>query len=381
MELAEYPEEKVEKRLIATRGNDLKQSCSRPIGLYRHQKYLGEKTLVDVQEICRAGLKEFKYLDSIPYHYLMNEDELQRMVDLVAEDNIVIVTFVTASYHRLLFNWLIGMEVARVRNILPICLDYECASFLRSVPVLHYFDPSTCCPKKYWEILDMRTQYIYRILRMGYDVMISDVDALWSRNPLPVMKAQKADLQAMAGRFPHDLYRKWKWGTMNCGLVLFRSTDPTMSFLDKMMTIMLKQPDDQVSANKVFDQNGVVWNPEAKRTEQCILGNCNIGSVDSMNLTVILMDKRLFVTACRSKDISDEPPFVIHAACTEKEEGEKVDFLVSMKVWFLKDSWDTIIPSNQTTLWDYSTSKSTLMQIIKEQKNAVASVSTVSINV
>eukprot|EP00002_Diphylleia_rotans_P000203 TRINITY_DN100_c0_g2_i7.p1 TRINITY_DN100_c0_g2~~TRINITY_DN100_c0_g2_i7.p1 ORF type:complete len:371 (-),score=69.48 TRINITY_DN100_c0_g2_i7:59-1171(-) len=40
MELAEYPEEKVEKRLIATRGNDLKQSCSRPIGLYRHQKVI-----------------------------------------------------------------------------------------------------------------------------------------------------------------------------------------------------------------------------------------------------------------------------------------------------------------------------------------------------
>ena len=100
------------------------------------------------------------------------------------------------------------------------------------------------------------------ILGRGVDVLMSDIDAHWLRDPLPTVRARlDAGAHIVSSRAT-----KWpqaqvdKWGAVLCmGFVYVRSAPASLDFIGKVVGAMhaSERPDDQVSVNQVLDAEGL----------------------------------------------------------------------------------------------------------------------------
>jgi len=94
------------------------------------------------------------------------------------------------------------------------------------------------------------------ILTTGTDLLMTDLDALWLRDPLPMIAAQLAAGNDVVASRAHGipLPQKLKWGSTACmGFVYFRADDPVRAIMNRTVLVMLQQddPDDQIAFNEV----------------------------------------------------------------------------------------------------------------------------------
>ena len=93
----------------------------------------------------------------------------------------------------------------------------------------------------------------------GYDVLISDIDAIWLKNPLPYLSKLSGDV--LAQRSVYDFYK------LCCGFMLLRNS--AMSFY----TLWRKEFErfkggfeDQLALNVMLKHYGVTWNDDNNGT-------------------------------------------------------------------------------------------------------------------
>lgn len=315
---------------------------------------------------------------------------IDEAVDLIAADvkgvgPTLILTFVTAEYHAIVLNWLIALDRLALRG-LPVCFDRACSELFEAKGIAHHFLTGASAmpdgwaqvtqkpgeepwrvPPQYNIMLRLRMQFVMRLLRKGVNVVMSDADAVWVRNPMPYLF--RGALQAMAGRYPKNLAARWPLGTVNCGLMSLRAGPTTEELFRKLLARMggvdpefkrefaipdvdsfrealpeggdverkRRLPDDQVALNTVLYNMDIAWAPGTAAT--CRVGNCTRGVVPGGDLDVVLMDSSLFATACRREQITADS-FVIHASCTRKHQDPKIQFLRTMHAWLLRDDFE-----------------------------------------
>ena len=110
-----------------------------------------------------------------------------------------------------------------------------------------------------------RMKLVLKLLTDGTDVLMSDVDALWLRDPLPAVRMQLASgadiVASRATKWPQ--VQAEKWGTVLCmGFVYFRATTAVTELMSGVVQAMehAQRPDDQVAINEVLDAMGLRWN-------------------------------------------------------------------------------------------------------------------------
>lgn len=196
-------------------------------------------------------------------------------------NNISIVTFVGADFLHLFFNW-----IAHVRSVCAeceaqihiVCMDEVSKRYLKQFSISCTYlsiknSVSNIPPRlrvgrlKTMNVWMARMDYLILLLKSGSNILISDVDAVWLRNPMSTLlnAANDSDIIASKGWFPIELYRLWG-STLCLGFAYFKSSSFTIELLEEVSRLMKNERldsnriDDQYSINKMLHSWGVSWN-------------------------------------------------------------------------------------------------------------------------
>jgi len=198
------------------------------------------------------------------------------LVDRVAKDGAVIVTWANMHYYHFAINWLSHLDEVGVTNYLIGAMDEELYAALRKIGVNTWLmgsrgiDESAVKKDFGWGSKNFhkmgrdKIRLIHDFTKTGVDVLISDIDVTWMRDPLPFMKRfPDADMLVSTDELrntTHDREMQLKFlvngegleaepcsGTANIGMMWFRSTKASQE--------MTKEWVDNLEADdKVWDQ-------------------------------------------------------------------------------------------------------------------------------
>ncbi|KAJ9176330.1 hypothetical protein P3X46_011654 [Hevea brasiliensis] len=235
----------------------------------------------------RDQLKDLARLD-FPF-------SLESLLSGTADKNKTIVLAVAGySYKDMLMSWVCRLRHLQVSNFLICALDQETYEFsvLQGLPV--FYDPSA--PKNisfddchfgttcFQRVTKVKSKMVLRILKLGYNVLLSDVDVYWFANPLPILRSYgPAVLVAQSDEYnkagPVNLPRR-----LNSGFYFAHSDGSTIAAMEKVV--------------KHATTSGLSEQPSFYDT-LCGEGGSNRISDDrcvepETNLTVHFLDRNLF---------------------------------------------------------------------------------------
>ena len=204
----------------------------------------------------------------------------------------VIVVYASMSYLEPLFNWLAALQrvddvygTSFVSMTAVVCLDTDLHALLRAAgfpcfplsadvalrreKVAFRFSESESTSTstttstettgslsvdqvaKLWIV---RVDQLSRLLRRGLNVVLSDTDAVWLRDPFTSIPEaapgpSQADIVGGRGFFPYNS----PWGSALCmGWVFFRSRPPVVSLVERALAFTRAASDDQIGFDQVF---------------------------------------------------------------------------------------------------------------------------------
>lgn len=185
---------------------------------------------------------------------------LQHLIAALQVDNTIVIVFANQGYLPVLNNWLYAIDQLGVSNYLVVALDDKLYANMasRGIPVLL----RTCNPalESLWV---HRLQVIQEILNVGFNVLHSDADAVWLKNPLEkYIYNQPYDLIFSQGSFwPLDVYKSWGF-VLCCGFFFMSANSVILQWIETLVDRVKHDKDDQVSVNRLLLEKNIQW-PEA----------------------------------------------------------------------------------------------------------------------
>lgn len=272
----------------------------------------------------------------------VNMDALLKLADERKAANRIIIVFSDSKYLGVLLNWLIAIHRLGIRNYLVISLDEPIHAFLteRGFPsaLLELDGPL----EKLWHL---RLIVLHALCAHGIDVIHSDSDAIWLRNPIEEYFSHDADhlVISQGTAWPYEIVARQGF-VLCCGLFYLRSGGPTRALLDDLLRHIALTNDDQTSLNYVI-HGCVTWerqlqNPyhfvfrgyKAICSEAPIRGRCL-----KTGLTVSVLPHHLF----QRLHMPDRPAYVKHLF-SEKTDQDKFESLRQSGCLFLDANWQDI---------------------------------------
>lgn len=168
-----------------------------------------------------------------------------------------VLVFVDASYLKLFQNWLIYYDAIcgdgmtkNYTNLELVCMDASLADDLSAVglhcsaahhsSIVHHQDVDS----RYTHALKMsnvwmkRLEIMLTILRDGGDLILSDTDAFWLRNPyFQINKHSTSSIVSSRGWFPQALSKRWG-STLCMGFIYARSDVFTVTLFERVLEHM-----------------------------------------------------------------------------------------------------------------------------------------------
>lgn len=229
---------------------------------------------------------------SMPLHLPYGLDSILRIV--ADESKTVVLAVAGYSYKDMLMNWVCQLRRLMVNNFLVCALDDETYEFsiLQGIPVFRdslaptniSFSDCHFGTKCFQKVTKTKSRLVVQILKLGYNVLLSDVDVYWFKNPVPLLKTfGPAVLAAQSDEYnptvPINLPRR-----LNSGFYYARSDDSTIAALEKV--VMHAMNSDLSEQPSFYDT-------------LCGLGGSNRVGNDRCrepltNLTVQFLDRNLF---------------------------------------------------------------------------------------
>lgn len=171
---------------------------------------------------------------------------LESLLPFIADKNKTIVLTVAGySYKDMLMSWVCRLRHLLITNFMICALDQETYRFsvLQGLPV--FKDPlapsnisyNDCHfgTKCFQRVTKVKSRMVLKILKLGYNVLLSDVDVYWFANPLPVLYTfGPAVLVAQSDEYkktgPINLPRR-----LNSGFYFARCDNSTIAGMEKVV--------------------------------------------------------------------------------------------------------------------------------------------------
>lgn len=171
---------------------------------------------------------------------------LESLLQQIADDNRSVVLAVAGNNYRdMLMSWVCRLHNLSVTNFIICALDPEIYQFsvLQGLPV--FIDPlaptnisfNDCHfgTKCFQRVTKVKSRLVLQILKLGYNVLLSDVDVFWFSNPLPfLLSFGPAVLVAQSDEYketgPINLPRR-----LNSGFYFARSDHTTIAAMGKVV--------------------------------------------------------------------------------------------------------------------------------------------------
>lgn len=129
------------------------------------------------------------------------------ITEKVAINNTVILTALTFGYRDMMMNWVCNLRQLGITNFVIASLDGELYkyAYTRSLPTYYEDRVSVRTPDgrdgdaaygspSFKQITKEKSRVVLRLMKLGYNVLWSDCDIFWFRNPLPDLWSRNADL-------------------------------------------------------------------------------------------------------------------------------------------------------------------------------------------
>jgi hypothetical protein len=257
-------------------------------------------------------------------------------------DNRLVVAFSDSKYLPVLLNWLVAIDRLGLRNYLIVSLDEPIHDFLAERGFPTVFDRLDGPLSDLWRL---RLTALRRLCAHGVDVIHSDIDAVWLRDPIPGYFSQQADdlVISQGTVWPYDIVEKQGF-VLCCGLFYLRGNQASLALLDEVLRDIAATNDDQISLNRLVSAS-VEWNRQLTNpyqftfqgyrmtcSEAPIRGRCR-----RTGLTVTLMPHHLF----QRLHMPGRPAFVKHLL-SEKTGEDKFKSFRRSGCLFLDDDWKNI---------------------------------------
>ncbi|CAA3026305.1 Hypothetical predicted protein [Olea europaea subsp. europaea] len=171
---------------------------------------------------------------------------LETLLSNRANQNKTIVLAIAGySYKDMLMSWVCRLRHLQLENFLVGALDHEIYGFavLQGLPVFKYANPLTNISfdnchfgtECFQKVTKVKSRVVLQILKLGYNVLLSDVDVYWFKNPLPFLSSlgpavllAQSDEHNITG--PINLPRR-----LNSGFYYAHSDDITIAALEKVV--------------------------------------------------------------------------------------------------------------------------------------------------
>ncbi|PAN18716.1 hypothetical protein PAHAL_3G220300 [Panicum hallii] len=237
------------------------------------------------ENVCLSG---HPHSSNLPY-------SLSMLLEHAADKNRSVVLGVAGvSYRDMLMNWACRLRHLRVTNFIVCALDHETYEFsvLQGLPVLRdplspknvSFDDCHFGTKCFQQVTKVKSRIVLEILKLGYNVLLSDVDVYWFDNPMPFLYSLgPATFGAQSDEYnetgPINLPRR-----LNSGFYFARSDNATIT---AMQMIVKHASDSGLSEQPSFydvmcGKNGT----NRISDDKCLEPNTN--------LTVVFLNRDLF---------------------------------------------------------------------------------------
>ncbi|OWM89676.1 hypothetical protein CDL15_Pgr024424 [Punica granatum] len=125
---------------------------------------------------------------------------LESLLSGIADENKTIVLTVAGySYKDMMMSWVCRMRHLKITNFIICALDRETYDFaiLQGLPVFRdssaprdiSFDNCHFGSKCFQRVTKAKSRIVLKILKLGYNVLLSDVDVYWFKNPVPLLSS------------------------------------------------------------------------------------------------------------------------------------------------------------------------------------------------
>ena len=219
--------------------------------------------------LARQFAVQNTFLDDVD---LENGSEFRALLGSVCHGSFqVILSFSDKSYAAIAMNWVAAMNKLQISNYIVVAMDAEVYMSLKSRNITTVLHTSRSVSQlSHGDLWLTRLRYAVLALRLGYEVVLSDADAVWVHSPL-VDYPDRFDVIARGGSFPKDLDHAWG-RTICMGWIQLRPSARLISLFGTLMnrTVMLR--DDQLAINRVLQQLGVQWSRNNEESEFEMLG-------------------------------------------------------------------------------------------------------------
>lgn len=183
-------------------------------------------------------------------------------VQKLAHKNTIILTFVNDGYFPMFNVWYELFCQHGIHNYLVIALDKSCYKKLRSKGInteLLDLSGDLFSKQNLWVL---RIELINKILLSGINVLHTDVDAFWIKNPLNIIYEEKQDLMISRDEgIPKEAVETWGF-SMCCGFYFLRSNSTTRAFMVDLLAKTHEWKDDQRAFNYMFLEEQIDWPPD-----------------------------------------------------------------------------------------------------------------------
>ena len=240
--------------------------------------------------------------------------------------NLKIISFCNYPYREIALNWVKHLEALSIDNYEVLCLDAESDEYLKShgchSRVLDEFNGDWISGCKH----TMRRTLIFKkYLEEGYDIIHSDTDALWLKNPIPeLIESNSQDIIVSTvrhkGAFPPEVREAFGF-TCCMGWIFFRSNKNTINYLDKFLNTREVKGSDQKNFNEFLLSNNPSISPLDNGDELII--------TNDLNVSLLGLSKPLV-----KRGPIEEETYVWHPN-TRKEAEHKKQSFIDRKKWLL----------------------------------------------
>lgn len=187
------------------------------------------------------------------------------------------------------------------------------------------------------DIWETRVRVLKCLVNEGYNVILSDADALWLGDPMEYINlVNSSSVITSRGSHPHGIGTEWG-STMCMGFAMFRATGIAMNtFQDAMERIVLETGDDQVAVNQAALHLGVAWDEDSDmRYEQSTgFGKgtiANLSGDDGKPFEITLLPHNKFVRLCTHTPLSNDT--VVAHCLHAKTANAKTNWMQKLTLW------------------------------------------------
>lgn len=239
-----------------------------------------------------------------------------------------IISFGNKQVKRVALNWAAHIKLLGIENYLIYALDKETYAFLRGHEINtelrdNIWKPQGVRGKNFW---DQRFKFVYSLLKSGEDILQSDLDAVWLKNPLGLI-SKDCDIVASTGNICNkDVNEKIGTTSICMGWVYFKSNNKVFDLFEEVIRSGYEEGDsfhDQKIFNKVLFQN-------SKKEDIRIL-NKNIKRLHAKNLCIDLLSEDLI----RRRKKNPENPYIDHVFGWGQRDEKREIILKQYGLWLL----------------------------------------------